>query len=215
MNVAEISVLQKDKKVTSTQYEYDKMNRLTRVVAHDGTATVYTYDENGNRETATFANGEVLTFTYDELNRLVLEKEVDKKGNVIAQYSYTLGKGGERTKVTETGACGEVETSYDYDKAGRLVEEVIKTGEEKTTYVYKYDDVGNRISKSEDGKKTTYTYNSRNQLISEESQTGNIEYTYDANGNLLSKAGVGVSVTYKYDVFNRLVEYADYSNVSA
>ena len=35
---------------TSTKYGYDKMNRLTRVVAHDGTAIVITYDENGNRK---------------------------------------------------------------------------------------------------------------------------------------------------------------------
>ena len=207
-----ISVSQNSKTVTSTKYGYDSMNRLTRVVAHDGTATVYTYDVNGNRETATFANGEVLTFTYDELNRLVLQKEVDRNGTIIAQYSYTLGKGGERTKVTETGACGNVETSYDYDRAGRLTKEVIEKNDEQTTYIYTYDAVGNRLSKRENGEKTTYTYNSRNQIVSEASDLGSITYSYDANGNLLNKSGSGVAVTYTYDVFNRLVKYADHSN---
>ncbi len=41
---AQISVLLNNKEVTSTKYVYDNMNRLTRVIAHDGTATVYTYD---------------------------------------------------------------------------------------------------------------------------------------------------------------------------
>lgn len=207
-----ISVSQNSKTITSTKYGYDSMNRLTRVVAHDGTATVYTYDANGNRETATFANGEVLTFTYDELNRLVLQKEVDRNGTVIAQYSYTLGKGGERTNVTETGACGNVETSYDYDRAGRLTKEVIEKNDGQTTYFYTYDAVGNRLSKQENGEKTTYTYNSRNQLVSETSDSGSITYSYDSNGNLLNKSGSGVAVTYTYDVFNRLVKYADHSN---
>ncbi|MBR1432399.1 MAG: hypothetical protein IJ585_14385 [Ruminococcus sp.] len=37
------------------------------------------------------------------LNRLVLEKVLDKDANVVVQYSYTLGAAGERTKVVETG----------------------------------------------------------------------------------------------------------------
>ena len=88
-----------DAKGNITSYEYDTMNRLTRVVGHDGTAVVYTYDANGNRETATFANGQVITYTYDECNRLVLQKAVDRNGTVIALYQYTLGTGGERTAV--------------------------------------------------------------------------------------------------------------------
>ena len=119
------------------------MERITRVIAHDGTATVYTYDANGNKETATFANGEVLTYTYDDLNRLILQKEVDRNGTVIAQYAYTLGEGGEREKVTETGACGNVETTYEYDKAGRLVKEVTEDqlNNDKKIYIYVYDAV--------------------------------------------------------------------------
>ncbi len=106
---------------------------------------------------------------YDECNRLILQKVVDKNGTVIAQYEYTLGKGGERTKVTETGACGSVETSYEYDKAGRLTKEAIETNGGKTTYIYTYDAVGNRTARNENGEKTEYNYNSRNQLVTETS----------------------------------------------
>ena len=209
---SEIRVSQEDKVLSSIKYGYDSMDRLTRVIAHDGTATVYTYDENGNRQTATFANGEVLTYTYDECNRLILQKVVDKNGTVIAQYAYTLGKGGERTKVSETGACGTVETSYDYDRAGRLTKEVIEAKDEKTVYIYTYDAAGNRTAKNENGEKTEYTYNSRNQLVTETSSAGTVAYSYDANGNLLNQSGAGKVITYTYDVYNRLVQYEDGSH---
>ncbi len=203
---SEIQVLADDRVQASTRYEYDKMSRLTRVVGRNGEATVYTYDANGNRETATFANGVKLTYTYDDLNRLILQKSVDKNGTVIAQYEYTLGKNGERKKVTESGACGNAEISYDYDKANRLVKEVIERNGEKTTYIYTYDAVGNRISKNENGEKTEYAYNSRNQLVKETSAAGTVTYSYDANGNLLKQSGITDTI-YTYDVYNRLTAY--------
>lgn len=153
-----------------------------------------------------------MTYSYDDLNRLILQKEVDRNGTVIAQYAYTLGKGGERTKVTETGACGDAEISYDYDRAGRLTKEVIEKGGETTACVYEYDAAGNRISKTEDGKETVYSYNSRNQLTAESSPVGTIMYSYDANGNLLKKSGAGISAAYTYDVYDRLVRYTEGSS---
>ncbi len=205
----EIRVTQNGKMLYSTKYEFDTMNRLTRVVGHDGTAVVYSYDANGNRETATYANGIVLTYTYDECNRLTLQKVVDKSGKAIAQYNYTLGEGGERTKVTEEGPEGTIETAYEYDKAGRLTKETIRKGEETTTYKYNYDAVGNRIEKRENGSITEYTYNSRNQLTEEDSLTGTVVYSYDANGNLLNQSGAGKASTYTYDVYNKLIQYVE------
>ena len=70
------------------------MDRITRVVAKDGTATVYTYDENGNRKAATFANGVKVTYEYDAMNRLLVQKTVDSTGALIAQYQYTMVKPG-------------------------------------------------------------------------------------------------------------------------
>ena len=114
------------------------------------------------------------------MNRLILQKSVDKNGTVIAQYAYTLGKNGEWTKVTESGACGEAETAYDYDKANRLVKETIRTDAGKTVYEYRYDKVGNRIGKETDGVKTSYTYDSRNRLTTEKTGNSEIVYHYDA-----------------------------------
>ena len=207
-----------DKVMDKTKYDYDTMNRLTRVIAKNGTATVYTYDENGNRKTATFANGVTVTFEYDALNRLLVQKTVNSTGECITKYTYTIGKNGERTKILEEGLAGTTETEYTYDNAGRLIGEEIatiesgKTAQNKASYQYKYDKVGNRISRSvtENGQTvtTSYEYNSRNQLTTETVNGQDTIYSYDANGNLVKKSGVAGNETYKYDVYNRLVKYS-------
>ena len=208
-----ITVGQGDQALDETNYKYDKMDRITRVIGRDGMATVYTYDENGNRETATFANGVVVTYAYDTLNRLLVQKTVDSTGELIAQYKYTLGKNGERTKASEKSSTGTAETTYEYDGAGRLTGEqtvsVDADGKETTAgYAYKYDEAGNRISKTVKGDTTItteYTYNSRNQLVSEKTNGQETIYTYDANGNLLNKSGAAGNESYEYDVYDRLV----------
>ena len=57
----------------TTSYEYDLLDRLVRVVAHDGTATLYEYDANGNRTAVRYANGIVIKYVFDEVNRLIWE----------------------------------------------------------------------------------------------------------------------------------------------
>ena len=87
----------------ATNYEYDVLGRLTRVVDRNGFATQYEYDANGNRAAVKYANGIVVTYDYDALNRLISEKALDKDGGLIVQYEYTLGEAGERIMITEHG----------------------------------------------------------------------------------------------------------------
>lgn len=92
----------------TTSYEYDKLDRLVRVVDRNGYATVYEYDENGNRSAVKYTNGIVVSYDYDEVNRLISEKALDKQGGLVAQYEYTLGAAGEREldiiKIQDTWA---------------------------------------------------------------------------------------------------------------
>ncbi len=209
-----VTVKDGDRVLDRTTYAYDAMDRITRVVAKDGTAAVYAYDENGNRSAATFASGVRTTYEYDALNRLLVQKTVDKTGALTAQYQYTTGKNGERTKTQEEGPAGKKETEYEYDGAGRLTGErtvsADSTGKEtETSYAYEYDNAGNRTRKKTSTAGTTtvtdYTYNSRNQLAEEETKGRKTRYHYDANGNLLKKSGAAVEESYTYDVYNRLV----------
>lgn len=52
-------------------------------------------------KTTRCTNGIVVSYDYDEVNRLISEKALDKQGELVAQYEYTLGAAGERTNVKE------------------------------------------------------------------------------------------------------------------
>lgn len=73
------------------------------------------------------------------------------------------------------------------------------------TFDYTYDPVGNRLSKTEDGGITTYTYDANDRLLS----TAGAEvssFSYDLNGNTLSKNGLDGLTSYSYDAENRLIQ---------
>lgn len=182
----------------TTSYGYDKLDRLVRVVDRNGYATVYEYDENGNRSAVKYANGIVVSYKYDEVNRLISEKALDKQGGLVAQYEYTLGAAGERTKVKELDRTVE----YTYDALYRLTGEKITAADKTVTeYTYAYDKVSNRILKTENGAKTTYTYNALNQLVKENDTV----YKYDNVGNLISVTSDTKSATYTYNAENKLI----------
>ena len=182
----------------TTAYEYDLLDRLTRVVDRNGYATVYEYDANGNRTAVHYANGFTTTYEYDLLNRLICEKTVDNRDNVVVQYVYALGAAGERKSVTELDRTVE----YSYDSLYRLTSETITEDEKVTVYTYAYDNVSNRILKTENGAATEYVYNALNQLVSD-SETS---YEYDLNGNLVRVIGSAQSALYEYNSENKLVK---------
>ena len=181
----------------STSYEYDLLDRLTRVVDRNGYATVYEYDANGNRTAVHYANGFTTTYDYDLLNRLICEKTIDIDGDIVVQYVYTLGAAGERKSVTELDRTVE----YSYDSLYRLTSETITEGEKVTVYTYAYDNVSNRILKTVNGEETVYTYNALNQLVSE----NDIVYEYDLNGNTVRMTSPSKSALYVYNAENRLI----------
>ena len=91
---------------------------------------------------------------------------------------------------------------YTYDDLYRLTSETITEGEKVTTYTYAYDNVSNRILKTENGKETAYVYNSFNQLVSDSDNS----YEYDLNGNLVRVIGASHSALYEYNCENKLVK---------
>ena len=90
---------------------------------------------------------------------------------------------------------------YSYHSLYRLTSETITEGEKVTGYTYAYDNVSNRILKTENGAATEYVYNALNQLVSD-SETS---YEYDLNGNLVRVIGSAQSALYEYNAENKLV----------
>ena len=77
-------------------------------------------------------------------------------------------------------AYGEA-TSYAYDAAGNMTQEVVKDGSGVglVTYVNAFDAANRITSETRNGSATSYTYDATNQLLT----AGTYTYSFDANGN--------------------------------
>lgn len=224
-----ISGIEKNK----TAYEYDLLNRITRVIDRNGNVTVYEYDEIGNRSAVKYANGITLTYTYDACSRLIKECVSNKDNVLLCQYKYTYGKNGEKKTVQEIAEGKTITTEYVYDELNRLKKEIIADKTGSIINEYQYDKVGNRISRETNLKgdtkglvsentqesqliqgKTTYNYNRCNQLTSETQEKKTIYYKYDLNGNLTQQQWDSGTISYQYDMKNQLTQILQKKNGS-
>ncbi len=67
---------------------------------------------------------------------------------------------------------------------------------------------GRRISASDSGKTTQYTYDLLGRLAAETTPEGTTSFTYDARGNRLTSTAGEVTTTYGYDLNNRMLTSA-------
>jgi RHS repeat-associated protein len=186
----------------STTYTYDVLNRLQTVTDQGGNTTTYTYDVVGNRESVAYPNATAAHYTYDPLNRLMLLENKKGSSDIISSYLYQLRPAGNRTKVTENSGRT---VDYTYDSLYRLTSEIINDAGVSKTIGYTYDDVGNRLTKTDAAAVTSYTYNDNDQLETETTGGATTTYRYDYNGNTTSKAAPGATTTYSWDQENRMV----------
>lgn len=117
------------------QYEYDCLDRLTRVSCYGETIRSFTYDAYGNRISRKDNNG-ITIYEYNELNQLIVES-----GKVIKDYRYD--KRGNLTQVLKNGIA---EQEYSYGP----INEMISAGLRKGIHaVYRYNGFGKRIAMQE------------------------------------------------------------------
>ena len=103
-----------------TKYEYDGMNRITKLIMPDNTDYETTYDDTGNVHTYTDARGVTITNTHDRNNRLVSRS---MSGTVVAgstfeSYTYD-GLGRLRTASNDFA-----EITRQYDSRSNIVREI-------------------------------------------------------------------------------------------
>ncbi|MFH1440418.1 MAG: hypothetical protein ABIH18_00015 [Candidatus Omnitrophota bacterium] len=130
----------------TTNYTYDKLNRLTRADYSDGTFEAYTYDASGNRLTKTTQDGDI-DYEYDSDNRLIKDTNTiyfyDKSGNLIK-------------KVTSDKTF-----TYEYDYNNKL----IRYNDGMNLVEFGYDGNGNRVRKKVNGKITRYVNDINRQIV--------------------------------------------------
>ena len=133
----------------TTNYLYDTLDRLTRVVdAHNNVTDIdydwlgrktsmndpdmgewtYSYDSQGNLTQQTDARGQILLFSYDELNRLTFKyKDSIDAANELAEYIYdeypvsspTETEFGQRLFMDDDTG----QTTWEFSNEGRTIEE--------------------------------------------------------------------------------------------
>ena len=175
-------------KYTTKQDKYIEIKDQAGVILgkyeYTNNTTDFTLVKSNDNKIEYYSNGRLKQITY-------------KNGSWI-KYTYndasmnytTLTSSGETTKTVYNDAFLPVEytdesgtkTEYTYDNHYRVKTE--KSGDETTTYTY--DSKGNVISYVTSNKKnnTYYTYNSSGKVVREKSGNDYTYYTYDSKGNV-------------------------------
>ena len=191
----------------TTQYTYDKNNRLLATTDPEGHTTSQTYDELGNIATKKDGRNNQTTYQYDEYNRL---NKVTNAKNESTEYSYDLNG----NLLTQKDAKGNI-TTYEYNAANKVSKRIDQGGRTGTPGNYSYNPAktetstynadGTPAAKTDrNGKTINYTYDIHGRLLTQIIGSETITYTYDGNGNQLTMTDSTGTTVRTYDELNRV-----------
>ena len=171
----------------NTQYQYDVLDRVTKVIAQDGGTTTTSYS--GNCATST-----------------------DPVGNARKRCTDGIGR---LTQVFEDPVNSNYETDYAYDALDDLIQVQQKGGTTNSaqwrTRTFTYDSLSELLCSNNPEVGTTQCPNPDNGSYT----AGTFRYSYDADGNVLTKvspapnqtsSSTTVTLSYTYDALDRLLQ---------
>ncbi|MEJ2046914.1 MAG: hypothetical protein P8X92_02245, partial [Dehalococcoidia bacterium] len=207
----------------TTEYSYDGAGILTGITYPDGRVVAYELDGAGRviRVTTTkdaeartlaenisyapfgpltglsYGNGIVLSQSYDQRYQLT-----GIRAGALLDLTYVHDGGGNITTITNNLDAGRTQ-SFSYDDLDRLGGATGIYG----AVGYTYDRVGNRLSRTVNGRVENYTYEAGTSRVSEVAANGTTaqSYTYDANGAI---TGIGEK-SFIYGQNNRLIQASE------
>ncbi|MBD5465423.1 MAG: hypothetical protein HDR22_06340 [Lachnospiraceae bacterium] len=198
----------------SRKWIYKEDDTLDKIVDEAGMETTYEYNRHKLVEKVAYAGKEEIHLEYDRhlnLSKVTLPDgsssswEYDQRGNCL----------------NARNPLGGVET-YQYDNLNRLVkagladgneiqltyngyENVIHAKDKQTEVDFTYTVLGSLASRTQDGRKIAYEYNSQEELISVTNEKGEVyQFERDVKGNIVKEVG--------YDNLTRTYE-RDYSGL--
>ena len=195
-------VSSKDGKADRTiKREYDKFDRVTKIVYGPGEVETFAYDARGRL--AKHTRGKTAeTYAYDYFGRLA-EKSED---GVTTAYAYDAW--GQRTRRVTTDAEGNVisEEARTYDKHGRLSEN--RSGGKSVKYAY--DKAGRVARQDVDGRTVAFAYTKHGRLAAKTLSSAlgllsDVRYWYGKDGKIVARLANGISQKYVYDAKGQLV----------
>ena len=180
--------------LSTVEYSYDNLDRITEVDFGESVGKVtYSYDANGRLLTET-RGGITTSYSYNKAGLAV-----SMSSSEGSSYTYAYQLDGNMTQKMDS-INGE--TTYEYNRLGQLTGETREKEGEGTqeAIYYIYDSRGNRIQKTDIGKKKLirYSYDEGNQLKKEKEEPlpgapcenpyeMETQYEYDGNGNVIFK----------------------------
>ncbi len=168
-----------------TSYQYDGLNRTTKITHPDGNYIRIGYY--ANRDTVIDEKGNKTIYIYNAYG--AIDTVIDANNNLTIYKYDTLGN------LTRVIDAENKETKYYYDKLGRLrgvngpdASSQWYYGSYPVDVYYEYDDVGNLITKKDANGVVAYSYDDiyRLTLVKHSSDNGStwpdtVRLTYDVN----------------------------------
>ena len=188
-----------------TNYIYDRFERLSKRIFPDLSFEQNSiYDDNGHVLTFVTRAGDEIVSTFDVLNRL----ETKRPGSLALQ-TMTYDLAGRLLNIntpTDSDDPTSGDYGYDYDTAGRLIEQSMPDGK---TVGYELDDNANRTKLIyPDGYYTEYVYDELNRLIDiklDGSELAAVHFDYDAlSRRTLVSYENGSTCSYSWELNNDL-----------
>src|SRR5438876_8440712 len=179
-------------------FTYDAAHRLSTVSSPAGT---FTYAYNVGQASRlpiklSLPNTAYITNTYDNVARLTGTYLDNSSKTVLDKSEYLYNAGNQRIRLTRTDGSYYTNT---YDNIGQLVWADSTVSTEDRGYLY---DAGwNLNHRTNNGVVTTFTVDTKNQLIGDSP----FNDSYDSNGNLSSRTYSSSTYSYSYDDENQLL----------
>jgi RHS repeat-associated protein len=180
------------------RYTYDLHSNLVSIESPDGTVERFVYDAAGRVREKTQPSGAKIAYDYDLLGNLVKK---DYQGK-LETTAYAYDSAGNRLAMADESG----ESTYGYDKAGRLISHTQADGRSLT---YTYDDYGRMARVTyPDGRSVSYTYDLADNITTvDDTRSGTTAYTYDGEGRPLTCVRPdGTSTTYTYDAAGNVIK---------
>ncbi len=197
-----------------TDYDYDSLNRLSKITEPGGKITTYLFDKAGNRTHEIVSAGSSsysTTYTYNEQNRLTGTQTTVGAITEKVQYEYD-NNGNTLVKVKETirPADSGLYPDYRLNRAGMTTtkevtfmkydvwNQMVKTIEGDKTVLYRYNGEGYRAEKSVNDEITRYLYEA-DKVVLEVDRQGNETARNIYGTNLLMRVAGAEKYYYMYN----------------
>lgn len=205
-----------------TDWEYNDANKITKRTGPNLHGDVYTYNDKNQVIIHNVGGNDEILYTYDDFGSVASQTNAEgvftayRYGGAFGQIDEILSQDGQASQLIYDAASGLPEqfintyggqTTYKFDAAGRLVEEMDPYG---NSTVVELENGELKSSTSRGGMERDYQFNAEGQLTEESIGGATTAYTYDADGNRISVTDpLGNMSVMTYDANDRLLSYTD------